>query len=377
MNLKQQIRSIRHSLIVLFLFVSSITYCDQVDTLEILVTNQPPVINGNEDDICWQVTDWSPIDKVWIKWGAIIDSVDFNGAFKVVWSENDNLLYFLVRTSDDVLVDDYIPGVTADNYNFDILELFIDEDHSKGKHIFDDEITDENAENAFAYHIHSRFPLNGETTDSFLVQDIAGTGYDNRLDPIYNHHFGGFSLKLVDSVAYWEFSLKVYNDSYDNTEPKNSRVTLTEGKVMGLSLAYCDNDGINEDPATRDNFIGSVWVPEEAFNDHWKDAEYFGVAKLIKEETQSATIEGSHAKESIFFPNPVLNGTLNISLKNQIVDPVALRIFTIDGKLIQSDIVSPIGNELKINIPSLKSGFYIIHLQNNTIRLQKYFQVIH
>lgn len=378
MYIQHQVNRIKNVLVALFLLASSRGLCDQVDTLKILQTDQPPVINGHENDYCWQNTGWSPIDKTWIDWGTTIDSKDFNGAFKVVWSKNENLLYFLVRTFDDVIVDGYIPGITADNYNFDILELFIDEDHSKGKHLFDDKLTDENAENAFAYHIHARFPPNGESTDTFRVQDIAGTGYDNRLDPVYNHHFDNFSLRLIDSIAYWEFSLKLFNDSYDNTEPESSRVSLTEGKVMGLSLAYCDNDGLNEDPATRDNFIGSVWVPEEAFNDHWKDAEYFGIAKLVDVDVQSANLEVSATiNEGTFFPNPVSNGILNIDLRDQTNELITWSIITLDGKLICSDCTVAIENKLQIDIPKLKTGVYILQLSNDQVQFRKLFQVIH
>jgi hypothetical protein len=378
MYIQHQVNSFKNILTALFLLVSLIGFCDQVDTLMIKQTSQPPIINGVENDYCWQITEWSPIDNVWIDWGTEIDDNDFKGAFKVVWSKDENLLYFLVRTYDDVLVDGYIPGITADNYNFDILELFIDEDHSKGKHLFDDKLTGENAENAFAYHIHSRFPSNGETTDSFRVQDIAGTGYDNRLDPVYNHHFENFSLRLIDSIAYWEFSLKVYNDSYDNAEPESSRMNLNGGKVMGLSIAYCDNDGLDEEPATRDNFIGSVWVPEEAFNDHWKDAEYFGVAKLIAEDAQSSNIDDISFEESIFFPNPVSNGILNIDFRDQASsEPVTWSIFTVDGKLIQVDNALILENKMQIDISQLNTGIYILQVSYDQIQLRKNFQVIH
>jgi hypothetical protein len=47
-------------------------------------------------------------------------------------------------------------------------------------------------------------------------------------------------------------------------------------------MAYCDNDT----PGTeRDNFFGSVWVPEEEYNDHWMNADGYGSVRLIKEGT--------------------------------------------------------------------------------------------
>jgi hypothetical protein len=48
---------------------------------------------------------------------------------------------------------------------------------------------------------------------------------------------------------------------------------------MGMSMAYCENDT----PGTeRDNFFGSVWVPEEAYNDHWMNADGFGTVRLTR-----------------------------------------------------------------------------------------------
>jgi len=47
-------------------------------------------------------------------------------------------------------IDGYIPENT--NYpNFDLVELFVDEDRSGGNHLYDSQVT--NAENAFSYHI--------------------------------------------------------------------------------------------------------------------------------------------------------------------------------------------------------------------------------
>ena len=61
---------------------------------------------------------------------------------------------------------------------------------------------------------------------------------------------------------------------------------------MGLSLAYCDNDDPDENPKKRDNFFGSVWVPETANNDHWKDADGYGTIMLISENCKQSVLPG-------------------------------------------------------------------------------------
>jgi hypothetical protein len=131
----------------------------QDDTVCIQKIIDLPLIDGMGNDMCWQKAAWQSIDMVWIPWKGSVSESDYTGKYKVVWSPVSNLLYFLVEITDDVIVDDYIPGVSADIYNFDILEVFIDENRSRGRHVFD--AGDENAENAFAYHIYAPFPLPG------------------------------------------------------------------------------------------------------------------------------------------------------------------------------------------------------------------------
>ena len=109
-------------------------------------------------------------------YGASVDSTDYSGKYKVVWSSVTNLIYFLVRITDDVFVDGYIPEVTSDIYNFDVVEVFIDEDMSGGLHVFDGTGATglewgTKAENAFAYHIYAPFPGEREVTTTCYVYD--------------------------------------------------------------------------------------------------------------------------------------------------------------------------------------------------------------
>jgi hypothetical protein len=252
-------------------------------------TGEPPRIDGVDDDHCWQNVSWQPIAQVWIPYGTEVDSHDFSGRYKVVWSSENNLLYFLVEVTDNVFVDGFIPGVTADIYNYDIIEVFIDEDASGGLHVFDGEGETAlewggNAENAFAYHIYADYPDEGTVTTEFYAGDLAGTGWDDVIQIDYTSHIPEFALRRTGNTAVWEFSLIVYDDTYDHHNPEESRSRLYAGKEMGLSLAYCDNDDPYEEPKTRDKFFGSVWVPAEAYNHHWIDADYFGRVRLVADE---------------------------------------------------------------------------------------------
>jgi hypothetical protein len=260
----------------------------QDDTVLAIKTISPPLINGAGDDACWQEAKWQPISQVWIPYGVKADSGDFFGRYKVTWSDSKNLIYFLIEITDNVFVDGFIPNKTADVYNYDMIEVFIDENKSGGLHVFDANDSTQlewgsNAENAFAYHIYAPFPKEGKVTTEHFAGDIAGTSWSDVRRINYASHIPEFALRKSGNNAIWEFSLIVYNDSYIDTISNNgaARSQLKSGKVMGLSLAYCDNDHPEKEPKVRDKFFGSVWVLAAAYNDHWKNADFFGTVKLI------------------------------------------------------------------------------------------------
>jgi hypothetical protein len=275
----------------LFLVVIGNRVFSQVKTTQddtVLAPNVAPVplVDGKGDDKCWQSVPWQSIGQVWIPYGEHVDPGDYSGRYKVVWSSTPNLLYFLIEVHDDKFVDGYVPGVTADIYNFDIVEVFIDEDASGGPHVFDGagETGREwgtNAANAFAYHIYAAFPREDSVTTEHYVGDIGGTSWADVKAYDFASHFPDFALRKAGYTAVWEFSLIVYNDTYMEDNRSAARAKLMSGKVMGLSVAYCDNDNPNENPKTRDNFYGSVWVPAGAYNGHWMNADYFGKVKLV------------------------------------------------------------------------------------------------
>lgn len=260
----------------------------QDDTVLVFDAPIPPIVDGKKDDSGWQDASWQSIAQVWIPYGAKIDSSDFSGRYKVVWSSTTNLLYFLVEVTDNVFIDGFIPNKTAEVFNYDIIEVFIDENKSGGLHVFDakDSISIElgtNAENAFSYHIYAPFPKEDKVTTEHFAGDIAGTSWSDIRRVNYSSHIPEFALRRTGTKAVWEFSLIVYNDTYNDTISNNdaARSQLKAGKVMGLTLAYCDNDHPKKEPKVRDKFFGSVWVPAAAYNDHWKNADYFGTMKLM------------------------------------------------------------------------------------------------
>lgn len=257
----------------------------QDDTVLAANAVPPPLVDGKGDDKCWRNVPWQRIGQGWIPYDAQVDSEDYFGRYKVVWSSTTNLLYFLIEIHDNVFVDGYAPGVTADIYNFDIVEVFIDADASGGPHVFDGtgDVGREwgaNAANAFAYHIYAAFPRdNGVTTDHY-VGDMGGTSWSDVKTHNYASHLPDFALGKTGHTAVWEFSLIVYSDTDKESNKNAARVKLAPGKVMGLSAAYCDNDHPEKNPKVRDHAFGSVLEPSPG-NLHWRTADYFGKVKLV------------------------------------------------------------------------------------------------
>jgi hypothetical protein len=313
----------------------------------------PPVIDGHGNDDCWQNISWQSIDQVWIPWGGTIPDDDYSGRYKIAWSQEENLLYFLVEIEDDYFVDGYQFGQTADIYHYDIIEVFIDEDHSGGLHVFDGtgsvaQQYGSNAENAFAYHMYCPFPDPGKTATALYVGDLDGTGWSDAQSPNYASHFPAFAMVLNNHTAVREFSLIVYDDTYENNRADQSRVQLVEGKVIGLSLACCDNDGVDENPKTRDNFFGSVAVPEQKYNDHWMDAGGFGTVKLIGLQTsvESNRIDEQHLN---LYPNPnPADGQFHMELKNSYHGELVIQLFNVLGQEV-------------LKLSDVKTGTYYSH----------------
>ncbi len=259
---------------------------DQI--VEAFETNIAPTIDGIENDECWEEAKWQAVDEVWIPWGEKIPKEDFTGRYKISWSSETNLLYFLFEVTDDTVSDKFVFNETAPVYNFDMIEVFIDEDKSGGYHVFDGTANNEdqlgtNAENAFVYHIFAKSPAEGETGSKFYALDMMGKSWSDKVDISYDWHFPEFKYRRAGHTTTYEFSLKVFNDTYSIENEAKARVILKEGKTMGLILAANDDDQPDVDPkqTIRDNMIGSVAVTKERYNDCWKNADDFGTVKLV------------------------------------------------------------------------------------------------
>lgn len=216
--------------------------------ISISFADKAPVIDGKSGDKVWEKAKWHPIDEKWL--GPDYSTTDFSGQYKLLWDKN--YLYLFAEITDDTLVDTH-PDELVKYWDDDCLEVFIDEDRSKGIHT--------NNYNAFAYHLN-------------LKNRAIDYGTDGK-PHFYDH---ALCKRLSNGTqSTWEVRFQLYADSYKDGA-KNKPLTLSAGKKLGFAIAYCDNDHSPE----RENFIGSVPVDGTDKNRGYIDAGIFGEAILVK-----------------------------------------------------------------------------------------------
>jgi hypothetical protein len=282
-----------------------------------------PTIDGVASENCWTEATWYPIDQVWIPWGTTVSSSDFSGRFKITWT--DDKLYILAEITDDLLSDDHA-SATDQYWEDDCLEVFIDEDDSGGDH--------EANFNAWAYHVST----------SYDAVDLNENGWAQT----FNDHVD-VVITNDGNVYTWELAIDIYDDTYDNGG-SNTPVTLVVDKVMGLSLAYCDNDEGNG----RENFIGSTEVTQSRHNHHWQDATDFGMLTLAQNPNTST--ESISISELKVFPNPVQSGEiLTITSEDGLEE---ITVYNITGSKVK------VANGNEINTSSLSAGKYILQVRS-------------
>jgi Carbohydrate family 9 binding domain-like len=206
-----------------------------------------PLIDGQADDASWAAAGWRAIDQRWL--GPEHADDDFQGRFKVVWTPER--IYLLVEIVDDILYDRHRDPLVQ-YWDDDCLEIFLDEDFSGGDHQYN--------HNAFAYHMS----LDNQAID--IGTDRAARSYPGHVESRWRQQ----GRKVV-----WELAIDVYPDSYRDDATDNRPVQLSAGKILGLMLAYCDNDGSE----LRESFVGSEPVPSGKKDRGWIDANLFG--KLV------------------------------------------------------------------------------------------------
>jgi len=212
----------------------------------------PLSIDGVADEPIWEQAEWQDLKYRWL--GPEYSADDFQGRFKVAWTADK--LYILGEFVDDILFDSHRDPLVQ-YWDDDCLEIFVDEDYSGGDHQYN--------HNAFAYHMS----LDNQAID--MSVDEKPHNYSHHVESRWQQHGDKFI---------WELAIDIYTDEYVDGSDHNAPIALHAGKVMGLMLAYCDNDGSK----LRENFIGSESVPSGPKDRGWIDAGLFGALELVETE---------------------------------------------------------------------------------------------
>jgi hypothetical protein len=324
------------SLTVFMALAASAWSQTQSDTLFSYRSKTPVTIDGQATEECWAKAGWHAIDQVWIPYNAAMKEGDFAGRFKATWDEL--YLYILVEITDDSLSDDH-DNPLSNWWDDDCLEIFIDEDRSKGDH--------ERNCNAFAYHVS----LFSDAVD--LNSSGQGVNYKANVEVDMD--------TLGENNYLWEFAIKNYSAAFNLNNPEESRVTLGHGKNMGLAIAYCDND----ETTSRENFIGSMYMTSSHANDMYKNADYFGLMVLVDPDYADIGIDDNKQIDVNIYPVPSKNYlTVETPSANQTINFIT--ITALNGQMVKNEFCT--GNTHTINLDDLDAGMYllVVKLCNST-----------
>ncbi|NJM14076.1 MAG: hypothetical protein HC896_00600 [Bacteroidales bacterium] len=211
-------------------------------------------IDGLANEACWATATWDTFSYELFPDVALPPADDFFGKYKIVWAGSKIFIY--IEITDDILNADDEP--LGNYWNDDCVEVFIDEDHSGGKHEHGQ--CTNCAYNAFAYHIDA---VTGDAVDH--VENGQPNFFNDNVEVV----------TLNDGNFYtWEIAITIYDDSYVYGQA-NTPVTLSKDKTMGFMMAYCENDTKADG---RENFVGT----QEGGLDGWLDASLFGELILME-----------------------------------------------------------------------------------------------
>ncbi len=321
--------------LIILAMLASINVAGQTkyDTIFNYMSTTPVTIDGQATEECWTNAEWYAIGQTWIPWGVTVSKSDFEGRFKVSWDEE--YFYLLVEIHDDSISDDHADPL-QNYWDDDCVEIFIDEDRSMGNHQYNN--------NAFAYHVSTFYDAVDVSTTG------GGINYKDHIDVVMD--------TIGDDLYLWEFAIKLHDATYNNSNPEASRVFPENGKIMGFSVAYCDND----ETTSRENFFGSMTLTSATANNSYIDATIFGVMKLI--DPNAVSVLGNVASRLYrIYPNPsedyfVID--LNIQGERD------LTVYSADGREVLKSIVN--GGLNRIGTTSMEAGPYFIRIDENSAK---------
>jgi hypothetical protein len=320
--------------VMLFLGIALISIMDVVvyaggRNFQAYKVSSAPTIDGIGNDTCWLNAQWYPINILWQ--GTAVDSLDFYGRFKVAW--NAQKLFVLVEINDNILSDMYSDPL-VNYYMDDCVELFIDENHSGGDH--------QDNFNAFAYHVSTL----GDVVD--LGTDASPHLFNDVLQVVRTN---------IGDLYTWEFAVNIYTDSYV-LGGTNVPLTLTADKIMGFSVAYCDDDS----SGTRETFMGSD-PNSNGGDNHWINASEFATLTLLDTTIHTSAINEVSDGLITVYPNPV-NEFLYFSSDDNLKFENRVQIYNEKGLLVKNTIVKSENDRFSLYVGDLVTGIYFVEIGN-------------
>jgi len=257
MNRDRQLSRSLHGLAFVALLAATAGHAEESNRYAAPFTSTAPTIDGLTDTL-WRMAPWDTLAYNYLAGTSMPTPSDLSARYKAAW--NADALYLLVEVVDDSISDRTVDPL-KNWWNDDCVEIFLDEDRSGGDHQYDF--------NAWAYHVGTKY-------------DAVDYG-DDQQPHLFNDHVRVRRTQTGDTSV-WEMAIRVYGDDYRLAGTNTPRV-LTAAKIMGFSLAYCDNDG----PTSRESFIGSVNTPGHLANEGYLDASVFGTLELLAPPPTSAS----------------------------------------------------------------------------------------
>ena len=298
------------SSIVVFLAINLVAFTQtQSDTLYAYITHEAVVVDGVASEACWDSAEWHPIENVWIPYNAKMKDGDFEGKFKLAW--DSSYLYLLVEVLDDSLSDDH-ENPLQNWWDDDCVEIFIDEDRSKGWH--------EKSNNAFAYHVSMFYDA--------IDMNTSGAGVN------YKDHMQVVMDTIAEDTYLWEFAIKIYDDTFNASN------------------------------------AGSMYMSSATANDNYKTANYFGSLLLVDPDfvdNTSASYEIAEKNISVY-PNPV-SDELTISLNKQSHEIVKMKLINVAGDVVWEK--SSFVESQNIDMSNFKSGMYFLSINTEKLNAVK------
>lgn len=213
-------------------------------------TKESMNINGEANEAIWTRSTWYDLNYNWL--GNPVDSLDYYGRFKLAWDSEH--LYVLVEVVDEYLNPTLKNGI--ENYwKGDYVEVFIDEDASGGNHLYNHQ--------AFAYHV---------STEGHAID------LNTSKQPMFFDNHVRVKRSQNGNIHLWEMAITLFDDQFNENAKTHTPVKITDQKHIGFSMAYGDNDGLNQ----RENFMGSKKNHGKNNDEGYVNSDVFGRVLCVK-----------------------------------------------------------------------------------------------